>query len=128
MQSGHAPTLHGVPGSMAGLPLRLSESRRYAGGDSALRAALSDEAQRSIRWHADTQAQINRLRSVDKSPTVGQALADKAGRRSPFARGGRHRVSAVARSASGVWELRTRRGSPCADQVRSPAARRHADG
>ena len=39
----------------------LSESRRYAGGDSALQRALSDEAQRSNRWHADTQAQISRL-------------------------------------------------------------------
>jgi diguanylate cyclase (GGDEF)-like protein len=56
----------------------LSESRRYAGGDSALQRALSDEAQRSARWHADAQGQIDRLQSVDKSPTVGQALAGKA--------------------------------------------------
>ena len=55
----------------------LSESRRYAGGDSVLQNALSNEAQRSATWHADTQAQINRLQSADRSPPDSQALAGK---------------------------------------------------
>jgi diguanylate cyclase (GGDEF)-like protein len=56
----------------------LAESRRYAGGDSGLQRALSDEARRSARWHAGTQAQIEALQRVDRHPTVTQALVDKA--------------------------------------------------
>jgi diguanylate cyclase (GGDEF)-like protein len=56
----------------------LAASRRYADGDSALQRDLSAEAQRSARWYAATQAQINQLQSVDKSPSVSQALASKA--------------------------------------------------
>jgi diguanylate cyclase (GGDEF)-like protein len=56
----------------------LSESRSYAGGDSALLRVLAEEAQRSYRWHAVTQAEINALQVLDKSPTAGQALAGKA--------------------------------------------------
>jgi diguanylate cyclase (GGDEF)-like protein len=56
----------------------LAQSRRYAGGDSGLQRALSDEARRSARWHAGTQAQIEGLQKVDRYPTVTQALADKA--------------------------------------------------
>jgi CHASE3 domain sensor protein len=56
----------------------LAESRRYAGGDSTLQRALNDEAQRSAKWHADTQAQMKARQSVDRSPTAGQALAGKA--------------------------------------------------
>ncbi len=56
----------------------LAQSRRYAAGDPALEDALSDEAQRSQQWHANTQAQIDSLQRVDRSPTAGEALADKA--------------------------------------------------
>lgn len=56
----------------------LAQSRRYAGGDSGLQRALGDEARRSARWHAGTQAQIEGLQTVDRYPTVAQALADKA--------------------------------------------------
>jgi len=56
----------------------LSESRSYARGDSALQSALSDQAQRSAIWHAAAQAQIDRVKSVGKSPSVSQALAGKA--------------------------------------------------
>jgi diguanylate cyclase (GGDEF)-like protein len=55
----------------------LAQSRRYAGGDSGRQRALSDEARRSARWHAGTQAQIEGLQKVDRYPTVTQALADK---------------------------------------------------
>jgi diguanylate cyclase (GGDEF)-like protein len=56
----------------------LAQSRRYAGGDATLQRVLDDEAALSARWHAETQAQIGRLRSVDRSPSVTQALAGKA--------------------------------------------------
>jgi len=56
----------------------LSESRGYAGGDAVLQEALSDQAQRSAQWHAAAQAQIDRLQSVGKTPTLSQALAAKA--------------------------------------------------
>jgi diguanylate cyclase (GGDEF)-like protein len=56
----------------------LAQSRRYAGGDSGLQRALNDEARRSARWLADTEAQIERLQRVNRYPTVAQALADKA--------------------------------------------------
>jgi diguanylate cyclase (GGDEF)-like protein len=56
----------------------LAQSRRYAGNDSGLQRALSDEARRSARWHADTEAEIGELQRVDRSPTATQALAGKA--------------------------------------------------
>jgi diguanylate cyclase (GGDEF)-like protein len=56
----------------------LSASRAYAGGDPALQGALSDEARRSANWHADAQAEIDTLKRVGRSPTISQALADKA--------------------------------------------------
>ena len=56
----------------------LSRSRALAGGDPVLRLALSDQAQRSAVWHAAAQAQISRLGSTGRAPTVSQALADKA--------------------------------------------------
>jgi diguanylate cyclase (GGDEF)-like protein len=58
-------------------PRALAESRGYAGGDSSLQLALSDQAQRAAQWHAAAVAQIDRLRRVGRSPTVSQALAGK---------------------------------------------------
>jgi len=56
----------------------LSQSRALAGADPVLELALTNQAQRSAIWHAEAQAQINRLRSTGHAPTVVQALADKA--------------------------------------------------
>ena len=56
----------------------LSESRRDAAGDAALQRALTDEAHLSARWHAAAETQIGQLQSIDKSPTVTEALAGKA--------------------------------------------------
>ncbi len=84
----------------------LSASRRYAGGDSALRSALSDQARLSALWHAQTQSQIEQLQTVDKSPTASQALADKA-------RMDRFRAANVAYDA----QLAQRRASALAAQT-----------
>jgi diguanylate cyclase (GGDEF)-like protein len=56
----------------------LAESRGYARGDAALQRALTDEAQLSAHWLADTQAQINQIQRFDPSPSVNEALASKA--------------------------------------------------
>jgi diguanylate cyclase (GGDEF)-like protein len=56
----------------------LSASRGYVGGDAALQHTLSDEARRGAQWHARTQARIDQLQRDDKSPTAGEALADRA--------------------------------------------------
>jgi diguanylate cyclase (GGDEF)-like protein len=56
----------------------LSQSRRLAGGDTTLQRSLSDQAQRSARWHTAAQAEIDRLRNGDEPPTDAQALAGKA--------------------------------------------------
>jgi diguanylate cyclase (GGDEF)-like protein len=56
----------------------LSQSRRLAGADMTLQRSLSDQAQRSGRWHTAAQAQIDRLRNAGEAPTDGQALAGKA--------------------------------------------------
>jgi len=55
----------------------LSESRSLAAGNAGLQQALNDQAQRSALWHAAAQAQIDRLQSTGKPPTVTQALAGK---------------------------------------------------
>jgi diguanylate cyclase (GGDEF)-like protein len=56
----------------------LAESRSLAGSDRVLLLGLTDQAQRSARWHAAAQAEIDRLQSSGTPPTVSQALADKA--------------------------------------------------
>ena len=56
----------------------LSESRSYAAGDLVLQRALRGEARLSAQWHAATQAQIDRLQSAGRAPTLAQALAGKA--------------------------------------------------
>ncbi len=55
----------------------LAQSRRLAGGDATLQRSLSDQAQRSSRWHASSQAQINLLDETGKTPSDAQALEGK---------------------------------------------------
>jgi diguanylate cyclase (GGDEF)-like protein len=56
----------------------LARSRTLAGGDVPLQQALSDQAQRSLIWHAQVGAEINRKRAVAREPTVAQMVASKS--------------------------------------------------
>jgi diguanylate cyclase (GGDEF)-like protein len=56
----------------------LLESRTGARGDPALQQALRDEAQIAAQWHAVAQAEIARLQTFGKAPTLSESLAEKA--------------------------------------------------
>jgi diguanylate cyclase (GGDEF)-like protein len=56
----------------------LSESRSLAGADPTLSAELNEQSRISTTWRTDTQAEIERLESGHKAPSVAQALAGKA--------------------------------------------------
>ena len=58
-------------------PQALSDSRSLAGHDPVLQVALTQEAQVSAAWHAAAQAQIMRLETSGRAPSVVQALAAK---------------------------------------------------
>jgi diguanylate cyclase (GGDEF)-like protein len=56
----------------------LSHSRSLAGADPTLSTALNEQSRISTTWRTETQAEIERLESGAKAPSVAQALAAKA--------------------------------------------------
>jgi diguanylate cyclase (GGDEF)-like protein len=69
-----APWQSGTSGFVASL----ASLRALVAGNGGLEAILDDQAQRADRWHAAVQAAITRLEQTGRSPSVAQALQEKA--------------------------------------------------